>query len=114
MRHLNWPGIFFGAAAGLFANLLLFVALAGIGTNLAVQILIQMFGFFVAGYVAGRFALSDPKISGGFAALALFFFIVILTISGNGLNVVGLVVFGGAASLLGPAGGAVGYNRRNT
>jgi len=111
MRHLNWPGIFFGAAAGLFANLLLFVLLFGIGTNALAQILIQMLGFFIAGYVSGRFALSEPRLSGGFAALALFFFVVVLTITGDGLNLLGLLVFGTGAALLGPMGGAIGYNR---
>lgn len=111
MRDLNWPGIALGTGVGLFSSLLLFVVLFGFGNNGVVQIFIFMVGFFVAGYVAGRFALSEPRLSGGFAALGLFFAVAVLTITGDGLNLLGLIVFGTGAALLGPAGGAVGYNQ---
>ncbi|MCZ7532876.1 MAG: hypothetical protein M5U23_05665 [Acidimicrobiia bacterium] len=111
LRDLNWPGIALGTGVGLFSSLLLFVVLFGLGNNAVVQIIIFMMGFFISGYVAGRFALTEPRLSGGFAALGLFFAVAVLTITGDGLNLFGLVVFGTGAALLGPAGGAVGYNR---
>ncbi len=113
-RTLHWAAIGFGAASGLFTSLVLFVALFGVGENAAVQIVILLFGFFVAGYVAGRFALTDPQLTGGVAALILFFLITVVTISGAGLNLIGIAVFGIGAAVLGPIGGSVGYRRRNT
>ena len=114
MRVLNWPAIGFGAASGLFASLVLFALLFGVGRNTAVQIGIMMFGFFVAGYVSGRFALVEPQLSGGMAALILFFLITVVTISGAGLNLIGIAVFGIGAAIFGPLGGAIGFHRNNS
>jgi hypothetical protein len=111
LRHLNWPSIAFGAALGLAANLVLFGLALGVGRNVLTQVVIQMVGFFVAGYFAGRFALVEPRLSGGFAALILFFLVVVVTVSGETFNLPGLIVLGTAAALLGPAGGAIAYNR---
>lgn len=114
MRDLNWPGILFGAGAGAASSLLLFAVAFGLGSNIVVLVVILMVGFFVAGYVSGHYALVEPRMSGGFAALAMLFAVVILIISasGDGVNLIGLVVLGTGAAFLGPAGGAVGYNRR--
>ena len=75
---------------------------------------IMMFGFFVAGYVSGRFALVEPQLSGGMAALILFFLITVVTISGAGLNLIGIAVFGIGAAIFGPMGGTIGYQRNNS
>lgn len=114
MRDLNWPGIVFGAGAGMASSLLLFAVVLGLGSNIVVLVLILMLGFFVAGYVSGHYALTEPRMSGGFAALTMLFVVVTLIISanGDGVNLVGLLVLGTSAAFLGPAGGAVGYNRR--
>jgi hypothetical protein len=114
MRDLNWPGILFGAGAGVASSLLLFAVVFGLGSNIAVQVPILMVSFFVAGYVSGHYALTEPRMSGGFAALVMLFVIVGFSISarGDGVNLIGLAVLGVGAALLGPAGGAVGYNRR--
>lgn len=114
LRDLNWPAIAFGAASGLFASLVLFALLFGIGQNTVAQIFILMFGFFVAGFVSGRFALVEPQLSGGMAALLLFFVITVVTISGAGLNLLGIAVFGVGAAVFGPLGGTVGYRRNNS
>ena len=111
LRHLNWPSITFGAALGLATNLVLFGLALGAGRNVLTQVVIQMIGFFVAGYFAGRFALVEPRLSGGFAALILFFLVVVVTVSGETFNLPGLIVLGTAAALLGPAGAAVAFNR---
>ena len=111
MRALNWPAIGFGAASGLFASLVLFAFLFGIGRNVVVLLAILMFGFFVAGYVSGRFALTEPHLSGGMAALIMFFIITVVTISGPGLNIIGVTAFGIGAAVFGPLGGDVGYRR---
>ncbi|MDA2979277.1 MAG: hypothetical protein O3B42_05890 [Actinomycetota bacterium] len=111
LRHLNWPSITFGAALGLTTNLVLFGLALGLGRNVLTQVAIQMVGFFVAGSFAGRFALVEPRLSGGFAALILFFLVVVVTVSGETFNLPGLIVLGTAAALLGPAGGAIAYNR---
>lgn len=96
------------------SSLLLFAVVLGLGSNIVVLLVILMVGFFIAGYVAGHYALTEPRLSGGLAALAMLFAIVILIVSvrGDGLNLVGLVLLGFAAAFAGPAGGAVGYNRR--
>lgn len=109
LSHLNWASIMFGSGAGLFASLLLFAVSLGLGANTLVQILIQFIGFFVAGSVAGRFALVDPTLSGGMAALILFFGITAVTIGGTGLNIIGIVVLGTVAAFIGTSGGAVGH-----
>lgn len=114
LRTLNWPAIGFGSASGLATSLVLFALLFGLGQNAGVQIVILMFGFFVAGYVSGRFALSEPQLSGGLAALILFFVITVVTISGAGLNLLGILVFGIGAAVFGPLGGSVGYRRHNS
>jgi hypothetical protein len=114
MGSLNWPAIGFGAASGLATSLLLFAVLFGLGQNAAIQIAILMFGFFVAGYVSGRFALAEPHLSGAMASLILFFVITVVTISGAGLNLLGIAVFGIGAAVFGPLGGSVGYRRHNS
>jgi hypothetical protein len=114
MRTLNWPAIGFGSASGLATSLVLFAVLFGLGQNAGVQIAILMFGFFIAGYVSGRFALAEPQLSGGLAALILFFVITVVTISGAGLNLLGILVFGIGAAVFGPLGGTVGYRRHNS
>lgn len=111
LRDLNWPSITFGAALGLATNLVVFGLSLSLGQNVLVQLVIQLIGFFVAGYFAGRFALIEPRLSGGFAALILFFLVVALTISGESFNFLGLLALGVAAVVIGPAGGAVAYNR---
>ncbi len=111
LRHLNWAAIALGSGAGLFSSLLLFVVLMGLGRNGAVQLLILAAAFFVSGFVAGRFTLTEPRLSGGFAALGAFFVIALLSLTGGNPNLVGLIIFGGAAILVGQAGGAAGYNR---
>lgn len=111
LRDLNWAAIAFGLGAGLFTSLLLFVVLLGLGRNGVVQIMILLAAFFVSGYVAGRFALTEPRLSGGFAALGVFFFIALLSLTGGSPNLVGLIIFGAVAILVGGTGGAAGYNR---
>lgn len=110
MRHLNWPAIFFGAGAGLAASLLLFALSFGLGTNIVALLIIQSFGFFIAGFVSGRYALSEPMLSGGVASLVLWVAIVLLTITD--FSLIGSLALGIGAMVLGPYGGAVGYNRR--
>jgi hypothetical protein len=112
LAHLNWASIIFGSGAGLFTSLLLFAVSFGLGGSTVVQIMIQFFGFFVAGFVAGRFSLVEPTLSGGLAALTLFFGITAVTIGGTGLNVVGIVVLGMVAAFIGTLGGGVGHGRQ--
>jgi hypothetical protein len=66
-------------------------------------------GFLVAGIVAGRFSLADPQLAGGVAALILFFLLAAITLPADGVNLVGLLVFGAGAAVLGPLGGAIGH-----
>lgn len=114
LRVLNWPAVGFGAVVGLFSSLVLFALLFGLGRNAAIQVGIVMIGFFIAGYVSGRFALVEPQLSGGMSALILFFIITVVTISGVGPNLLGIAVFGIGAAILGPIGGTVGYRRHNS
>ena len=109
---LNWAGIIFGSAAGLFTIFVLFVMSLGLGSNGFVQILLLLTGFFVAGYVAGRFALVEPTLSGGMAALILFFGLVVFIVKEIGLTTVGIVVLGMIVTMIGNAGGALGQSRQ--
>ena len=113
LSHLNWASIGFGSVAGLFTSLLLFAASFSLGGHTAVQVVIQFIGFFVAGLIAGRFALVDPSLSGGMASLILFFGITVVTVGGTDINVVGLVVLGTISALIGTAAGSVGQASRN-
>ena len=112
LSHLNWAGVIFGSAAGLFTIFVLFVMSFGLGSNGIVQISLLLTGFFVAGYVAGRFALVEPTLSGGMAALILFFGLVVFIVNEVGLTTVGIVVLGMAVTIVGNAGGAVGHRRQ--
>jgi hypothetical protein len=112
LSHLNWASIVFGAAAGLFTSLLLFAVSAGLGANTLVQIALQFVGFFVAGYVAGRFALVEPTLSGGLSSLILFFGITAVTVGGTGLNIVAIVVLGMVSAFIGTMAGGVGFARQ--
>ncbi len=113
-RHLNWAAIGFGAGAGLFSSLVLFVILFGLGENAAVQIGIVAIGYFIAGVVAGRFSLADARLSGGIAAMGLFFVMSLVTVTGGSVPIVWLLVFGTAAAIIGPIGGTIGYGRRDS
>ena len=112
LSHLNWASIIFGSVAGLFSSMLLFAASLGLGSSTLVQLFIQLIGFFVAGFVAGRFALVDPTLSGGMAALFLFFGITVVTVGNAGVTIVGIVVLGMIAAIIGTAAGSVGHARR--
>ena len=112
LSQLNWASIVFGSAAGLFTSLLLFAASLSLGANTFVQVIIQFIGFFVAGFIAGRFALVDPSLSGGMAALILFFGVTVVTVGSSGVTVVGVVVLGMVAAIIGTGAGSVGHARR--
>jgi hypothetical protein len=112
LSHLNWASIIFGSIGGLFTSLLLFAASFSLGNNTLVQIIIQFVGFFVAGFVAGRFALVDPSLSGGMASLILFFGITVVTVGGTDINVIGIVVLGMISAIIGTAAGSVGQASR--
>ena len=112
LSRLNWASIIFGSVAGLFTSMLLFAASLGLGSNTLVQLIIQLIGFFVAGFVAGRFALVDPSLSGGMASLILFFGITVVTVGGTDINVVGIVVLGMISAIIGTAAGSVGHAHR--
>jgi hypothetical protein len=112
LSHLNWASIIFGSGAGLFTSLLLFAVSFGLGANAFVQVIIQFIGFFVAGFTAGRFALVDPTLSGGMAALILFFGITVVTVGGSGLNIVGIVFLGMISAFIGTFAGGVGHSRQ--
>lgn len=114
LRELHWMGIVFGAATGLVASLFLFAFSGPVGGNVVGQLVIQLLGFIVAGYVAGRFSLVHPFAAGRIAALILFFAIAALTISaGAGANIAGLIVLS-VLALGGGMGGAVIAERRRT
>jgi hypothetical protein len=102
----------FGSVAGLFVSMLIFAASLGLGSNGLVQLFIQLIGFFVAGFVAGRFALVDPTLSGGMAALILFFGVTVVTVGSAGVTIVGIVVLGTVAAFIGTAAGSLGHARR--
>jgi hypothetical protein len=112
LSHLNWPSIIFGSAAGLFSSLLLFAVSLGLGDSTVVRIIIQLLGFFIAGFIAGRFALVEPTLSGGLAALILFFGITVVTVDGSGLDIVGVVFLGTISAFIGTAAGGLGYRRQ--
>lgn len=114
LRQLHWNGIVFGSAAGLVASLLLFVISGSLGRNVVGQLLIQLIGFVVAGYVAGRFSLIHAIAAGRIAALILFFGIALVTVAaGAGANIAGLLVLG-ILAIIGGMLGALTAERRRT
>jgi hypothetical protein len=112
LSRLNWAGVIFGSVAGLFTIFVLFVLSFGLGSNAFLQIALLLAGFFVAGHVAGRFALVEPTLSGGMAALILFFGLVVFIVKEVGLTTVGIVVLGMIVTMVGNAGGALGHRRQ--
>ena len=104
IRELHWAGIMFGTATGLITSYILFVISGPLGSNILVQLMIQMLGFIAAGYVAGRFSLAHAVVAGRIASLLLFFSIATLTIAAGananlfGLALLGLFAIGGGAA----------------
>jgi hypothetical protein len=108
MGDLNRGGIVFGAGAGLVVGVVLELIAGGTGAPTGVQVLIQLFAFLFAGFVAGRFSLVGVIPAGGFAALLLYFGLAIISIvAGNELHPVAILVFGILALALGSAGAAL-------
>jgi hypothetical protein len=114
LRELHWIGIVFGTATGLVASYVLFVFSGYIGQNVIGQLVIQLIGFIVAGYVAGRFSLIHAFTAGRISALILFFVVATSTIaSGAGANIAGLLLLS-VLALGGGMGGAAIAERRRT
>lgn len=107
VRSLNWSGIAFGAGTGLVVGLILSLIVGGGEGPAAVLVLIQILAFTVAGYIAGRFSLTNAIAAGGFAGLLLFFLLATVAIlADTDLNGISFVLFGLIALLLGSAGAA--------
>jgi hypothetical protein len=105
LRELNWNGVFFGSGAGLLVGIGLFAAIGGGNAPSLAQVLVQFAAFFVAGMVAGRLSLVGAIPAGGFAALALYFGLAVISVvSGAALQPVALLFFGVMALVLGSAG----------
>lgn len=115
LRELHWTGIVFGAASGLISSMFLFAFSGPVGGNIIGQLVIQLIGFIVAGYVAGRFSLAHIFPAGRIAALLLFFVVAATTIAAGadgefaGLVLLGILAIGG-----GTAGAVIAERRRIT
>ena len=106
-KDLNWPGIIFGAAAGLVSSYILFAISGSSGRGVALRLLIQLVGFVIAGFIAWRFSLVQARAAGGFASLILFAVVAGGSIvAGVDANVFGLAVLG-ALAIFGGSGGAI-------
>ncbi len=106
-------GIIFGAMAGLLASFILFAISGDFGTNVGARLVIQVVGFVVSGYVAGRFSLVEASAAGGFAALILFVLIAFAAVLGNvPTNIFGLALLGATAILGGSTGATIAEKTR--
>ena len=104
-RELNWSGILFGVGAGLVFGLIATIAISVFDGGTFFQVIIQFGAFFLAGWVAGRFSLVGSMLSGGFAALLLYFGLAVISVmGGTDIQPVAILFFGITAPVLGTAG----------
>lgn len=115
LRELHWTAIVFGSATGVVVGYLLFAIGGGLAASPVGEIVVQVFAFLAAGYIAGRFSLTHIAVAGRISALLLFFFITSLTIAaGAVVNPFGLIFLGILALGAGSAGARFAESRRPT
>ena len=115
LRALPWRAIGVGSGAGLATGLVLTLVTGAGDAPAGVQVTIQIVAFAVAGAVTGFIAPVAGVVSGGFAALALYFLLAGVSVSsGADLHPVAILVFGVMAILIGTGGAAIVHAARRS